>query len=268
MNITIIGLGLIGGSIAAALKQQQPAVTLTAYDKKLAALKYAKQKTLIDHYTNNIGTAISKAEIIIIAVPIHAYTTVLREIGKYITTAQIITDVGSVKNTTIAIARRELKNNIAQFVPGHPIAGSEKAGIANAQSDLFMQRQVILTPTAKTNPRAITKITNLWQSLEATVTIMPPNKHDKILAATSHLPHVISYAYQNIFTRRKNITKYAANSFKDMTRIAKSNPKIWADIFLANSKAVLTEIKKFKQQLVLLETSIHNLNNQKLEKLL
>ena len=248
MNITIIGLGLIGGSIAADLKNKKIG-KITAYDCKSSALKYALQQKLIDDSKNSIKDAIKTADIIIIAVPIASFATVLKEIKPHLTAKQIITDVISVKAAVITIAKRILKKNICQFVPGHPISGSEKSGIQNCKTNLFIDHYTILTPLANTEPKAIKKITTLWKKLGAKVEIMTAKQHDEILADTSHLPHVIAYAYMNIFSARKKILKYSAGSCRDFSRIANSDPKLWIDIFHANKKALVTEINQFKQQL-------------------
>ena len=254
--ITILGLGLIGGSIAAALKNRNKKVTIVAYDRDINTLKYAQKIGLIDCYANTIKTAIAGADIIVVAAPISSYGEIFGALAKHITTEQVITDVCSVKGAVIKIAKHELKQNISQFVPAHPIAGSEKSGVKNAQADLFIGYNVILTPTVKTRAEATRKITSCWQNLGALVTSMTAAQHDMILAATSHLPHVLSYAYMNMFSRRKNIIKYSAGGFKDLTRIAASDTKLWQDIFCANSKALLKEIRAFKKQLSALEEAI------------
>lgn len=256
MNIAILGLGLIGGSIAAALKKYNKKITVVAYDQNITALKYAQKTGLIDQHTNSIKTAITNAAIIVIAAPVGSYANIFCALAKHITATQIITDVCSVKGAVIEIAKRELKQDISQFVPGHPIAGSEKSGVKNAQADLFTGHHVILTPTAKTTTMLTRKIISFWQNLGAIVDLMSAKQHDEILAATSHLPHVLSYAYMNMFSRRKNIMKYSAKSFADMTRIATSDTTLWYDIFRANSKALLAEIKIFKKQLCCIENAV------------
>lgn len=253
MNITIIGLGLIGGSIATDIKNAKLG-KVTAYDTKAFTLKYALSHNLIDHCADNI----KKADIIIIAVPIRNFAAALKEIKPHLTSNQIITDVSSVKGSIITTAKKILGKNISQFVPGHPIAGSEKSGIKSAKPNLFTNHYTILTPLGNTNPKAIKKISALWKKLGAKVDIMDAKQHDKILAATSHLPHIIAYAYMNIFSAKKEIIKYSAGSFKDFSRIANSNPALWADIFQANKKALLTEINKFKKQLEKLSCQIQS----------
>lgn len=248
MNITVIGLGLIGGSIAADIKNAKIS-KVTAYDRQSSAIQYALQHELIDSYENTIKAAIENADIIIIAVPIVNFADVLKEIKPCLTPKQVITDVSSVKSSIIAEAKKILGKNISQFVPGHPITGSEKSGAQHCKTNLFANRYTILTPLAKTDIKAIKKITALWKKLGAKVDIMNAKQHDEILAATSHLPHFISYAYIDIFAKRKEIIKYSGGSFSDMTRIANSNREFWNDIFMANKKALSKEIGKFKKQL-------------------
>jgi prephenate dehydrogenase len=248
MNITIIGLGLIGGSIAIDIKNLGIG-KITAYDSKLSALKYALEHNLIDNYEKTIEAAIKNADIIIIAVPVLNFADVLKEIKVHLKPKLVITDVCSVKGQIVTTAKKILKKNISQFVPGHPISGSEKSGVQHYKTNLFTGQYAILTPPANTDAKAIKKITALWKKLGAKVAIMDAKQHDEILAATSHLPHVISYAYMNIFSSRKEIVKYSGGSFSDISRIAHSNPKFWLDIFKSNKKALAKEINRFKKQL-------------------
>lgn len=256
MKVAILGLGLIGGSIAAALKKRNKKVTIVAYDQDITALKYAQKIGIINYYECAVKSAVTSANIIVVATLIAGYGKIFVSLAKCITGAQIITDVCSVKGAVIKIAKRELKQNISQFVPAHPIAGSEKRGVENLQADLFISHPVILTPLLKTKTEVTREIAGFWKNLGAVVTSMTAVQHDMILAATSHLPHVLSYAYMGMFFRRKSITKYSAGGFKDLTRIAVSDTKLWYGIFRANSKALLIEIENFKKRLGVLEKVI------------
>jgi len=250
-NITIIGLGLIGGSMAKDLKQKDPATIITACDTNTDSLEFALRNKLIDKAELNIPTAIQGANIIIIGVPINHFESVLTEIKSDLTENQIITDVCSVKGPIVEIAKQILKKNINQFVPGHPMAGSEKTGVENSVSDLFNSRKTILTPIEQPNAQAFQAVKQLWEKLGAIVKTMTPQEHDSTVAAISHMPHVVAFALKDMFEREdhKEMRTCAGSGFESMIRIANSPKPFWDNIFKANKDAVLREIELFKKQL-------------------
>ncbi|MGB6977291.1 MAG: prephenate dehydrogenase/arogenate dehydrogenase family protein [Gammaproteobacteria bacterium] len=251
-QLTIIGLGLIGGSIALALKQRSFSGRILAYDAHSESLQTAIASKCIDEATTDIGVAVQKADYIIIAVPLTAYKTIFRAIRSHLQPHTIITDVGSVKTSVIDLAQQELGDAFPRFVPGHPIAGIEKSGISAASADLFQDKLVILNPTPLTNAQAVTGIKQLWEKTGAQVEQMDASVHDKMLAATSHLPQMLAYTYLQTLLPHKDfpqLLKYAGSGFKDFTRIAASNPALWVGIALNNRDALLQELKQFRQHL-------------------
>ncbi len=266
-NITVIGLGFIGGSIAIDLKNKLPLSKIMGFDPDQNTRQYAKNTGFIDNIAHSLTQAIKTAELIIIAAPISAYSSIFKTIKRALKPRQIITDVASVKNEAIKIAIKELGAHLPQFVPGHPLAGSEKNGIKVARRMLFNGRKVLLTPTAITNIAAIHTVTDLWKTLGASVNIMPPDQHDKILALTSHLPHILSYAFMKTIQKAPNhqeILKNTARSFDDLTRIAASDPNLWADICLANSEHIIATIDAFTENLSALKQDIISNDREKL----
>jgi prephenate dehydrogenase len=254
MRIAIIGLGLIGGSIAMACKKKK--VTVMAYDNNISSLEYALKHGYIDEGREKIDASIALADLIVIAVRIENFRQALEQLKPYLNPNQIITDVCSVKAAIIGLAEEVLGDSISQFVPGHPLAGSEKSEIQNSVEDLFANKQIILTPLAATDLPAVNKVTNFWRLLKAEVSLMEAIQHDSILAATSHLPHAISYAFTRMFAAKKAIVKYSAGSYRDMTRVAVSDNKLWANIFIANSSALALEIEQFTKELITIKNAL------------
>ncbi len=249
-SVAIVGLGLIGGSIAAGLKQRGLA-TVSAWDKDPASLEAGLQASVIDTALNSAAAA-AEADILILCVPVQSVAEVLTEIPA---TDQLITDVGSVKAALIASVREARGEVPGNFVPGHPIAGSEKHGVTAANPDLFEQHRVLLTPLAETEPAAVQTVRLLWQALGAEVTEMSPQHHDAVLAQTSHLPHLAAYALVDVLCQGGDsleVFQYAAGGFRDFSRIAASDPTMWRDVFLTNQEPVLATLDQYIAELVAL----------------
>lgn len=246
-SVAIVGLGLIGGSIAAGLKQRGLA-TVSAWDKDPASLEAGLQASVIDTALNSAAAA-AEADILILCVPVQSVAEVLTEIPA---TDQLITDVGSVKAALIAAVREARGEVPGNFVPGHPIAGSEKHGVTAANPDLFEQHRVLLTPLAETEPAAVQTVRLLWQALGAEVTEMSPQHHDAVLAQTSHLPHLAAYALVDVLCQGGDsleVFQYAAGGFRDFSRIAASDPTMWRDVFLTNQEPVLATLDQYIAEL-------------------
>ena len=246
-SVAIVGLGLIGGSIAAGLKQRG-LVTVSAWDKDPASLEAGLQASVIDSALNSAAAA-AEADILILCVPVQSVAEVLTEIP---TSDQLITDVGSVKAALIAAVREARGEVPGNFVPGHPIAGSEKHGVTAANPDLFEQHRVLLTPLAETEPAAVQTVRLLWQALGAEVTEMLPQHHDAVLAQTSHLPHLAAYALVDVLCQGGDsleVFQYAAGGFRDFSRIAASDPTMWRDVFLTNQEPVLATLDQYIAEL-------------------
>lgn len=246
-SVAIVGLGLIGGSIAAGLKQRGLA-TVSAWDKDPASLEAGLQASVIDTALNSAAAA-AEADVLILCVPVQSVAEVLAEIPA---SDQLITDVGSVKAALIGAVREARGEVPGNFVPGHPIAGSEKHGVTAANPDLFEQHRVLLTPLAETEPAAVQTVRLLWQALGAEVTEMSPQHHDAVLAQTSHLPHLAAYALVDVLCQGGDsleVFQYAAGGFRDFSRIAASDPTMWRDVFLTNQEPVLATLDQYIAEL-------------------
>ena len=251
-KITIIGLGLIGGSLARALKRASLCKTVTGYGRREAALQQAVEHGVIDHYSLDAREAVSGADVVVLATPLATTETLLREMSDGLKQGCIITDVGSAKGVVVATARKVLADRLAYFVPAHPIAGTEKSGVEASFAELFEKHIVILTPLAETDPGARDTIAAMWRGVGATVVDLEVEHHDEVLAATSHLPHVLVYTLIDCLARmqdKEEIFAYAAGGFADFTRVASSSPEMWSDICLSNETALLAVLDLFEQHL-------------------
>jgi 3-phosphoshikimate 1-carboxyvinyltransferase len=250
-QVSVIGLGLIGGSIAAGIKQQGLASSVSAWDANAASLALGHDLGVIDSIAADIHEATAQADLIILAVPVQSMEQVLRDIDLK---DQVITDVGSVKGIAVEAARRVFGKLPENFIPGHPIAGSEKHGVVAADPNLFRQHKVILTPEEASNPAAIARVEKLWRGLGADVVRMSVSHHDDVLAQTSHLPHLLAYALVDTLSAGGDsleVFEYAAGGFRDFSRIAASDPTMWSDIFQANKEPL---VQALDQYLLKLET--------------
>jgi prephenate dehydrogenase len=258
-RVAVLGLGLIGGSVAAAIRMRGLAGSVTAFDRSPDELSKGLSLGLIDEAAESLEQAVSGADLVIIAVPVLAIGEMLPLIKEFVSPAAIITDVGSVKAPVIAAARQHLSQSLSRVVPGHPIAGSEQHGVAAANGDLFQHHKVILTPVAETDGDAIEKLTVFWQTMGAEVVQMSPEHHDEVLAQTSHLPHLLAYALIDTLSQQGDsleIFDYAAGGLRDFSRIAASDPVMWRDIYQANSGPVLTILDRYMQELLELRSMI------------
>ena len=258
-HLAIIGLGLIGGSWVQALRQAGWVGEVSGFDRDRSAMEQAQQAGVIDHLADNIGDCVQQADLIIISVPILAIRSVLQEIAPHLKEQAVLTDVGSVKGSVAADVAAVFGDSFSRFVLGHPIAGSERSGVAAIDSTLFQQHKVILTPQPHTDPEALALVTQAWQIAGADVETMAIAHHDEVLAATSHLPHLLAYSLVNTLASRsanKEYFHYAAGGFRDFTRIAASSPIMWRDIFKANKTQVLHTLDTFSQDLQQLRQAI------------
>jgi prephenate dehydrogenase len=251
-KIVIFGVGLIGGSVALSLKKQAHIPQVVGVGRSGQSLQEALKLGLIDVAETDVAHAMQDADLVLIAAPVAQTPAILRSIRPHLNAATIITDAGSTKSDVMAYAKAELGDKFDQFVGGHPIAGAEKSGPAAAMADLYIGKNVILTPDADTQSTAIDKVTALWQQCGAVVSRMSPQEHDNVFAAVSHLPHLLAFALVEDLAKRDNaelLFKFAASGFRDFTRIAGSHPEMWRDIALANKTALLGELKLYQQAL-------------------
>jgi len=258
-RVAVIGLGLIGGSLAAALRENKLAKEVVGFDTRADELALGVELGVIDSAAESAAQAVSGADLVVLAVPVKATQSVLREIQPALNGDAIITDVGSTKSGFVNDVRAVLGHLPATVIPGHPIAGSEKSGIRAANPQLFAKHKVILTPADDACPQALGKVTAMWRSCNANVLTMAAEHHDEVLAATSHLPHLIAFSLVDTLAgddQNMDIFRYAAGGFRDFTRIAASDPVMWRDIFLSNRDAVLLTIDRFTQDLDQLRSAI------------
>ena len=256
----IIGLGLIGGSLAKALRSNRQFGQIIGYDRDPAETSAGIELGVIDIAAESLADAVSEADLVVLAVPVKAMETVLVDIAPFIAEDTLITDVGSTKANVVAAAKRVFKTIPTGFVPGHPIAGSEKSGVAAADEGLFDKHKVILTPLAESSSEAVNVFADLWESTGAEVLVMDVEKHDEVLAATSHLPHMLAFSLVDTLAQEQDhntdIFRYAAGGFRDFTRIAGSDPTMWHDICLANKDALLSQLDRYITGLGRLRTAI------------
>ncbi len=260
-KITIIGLGLIGGSIAKALKKTAFAETVVAFDNNQDILQQAQNEKMIDHAEFNLASAIANADLIILALPPKACIHLFNDLEILLTTTSVITDVCSIKEKIVAAAKIKLDNRFSQFVPGHPIAGTENSGYLAARDDLFAGRHVILTPDQQTNHAAISLVTEFWQLLGCKIHIMTATQHDAYLARTSHLPQLTAYALVNVLQNNPHfphILEFIGTGFKDTTRLAASNPKLWSEIAELNAKEISAALQELQQQIQQIQDCLHD----------
>jgi prephenate dehydrogenase len=251
-NVTIIGVGLIGGSLAKVLKAKNLAGRITGAGRSRETLESALRLGVIDSMGHGSKHAVENADLVVLASPVGTFESILNEIGPHLKKGAILTDVGSVKGALIS----SLEKNIPQgthFVPAHPIAGREKSGVAEATETLFQQRRCIITPTAHTDPAALTAVRELWTAAGAEVSIMDADLHDKVFAAVSHLPHVAAFAMMSavaeLNTGTEDYLQFSGAGFRDFTRIAGSSPEMWRDICLINRSNLVEMIDRYMHSL-------------------
>ncbi len=260
-RLCIVGVGLIGGSLARALKKAAAVNTIVGAGRDKAHLEKARSLGVIDEWQTDIGKAVQGCDMVVLAVPLGAMQSVLEQIAPNITDEMIITDVGSAKASVVEAARTVFKSLPATLVPGHPIAGTEKSGVEASFAELFENRRVIVTPLESSEQSAVQKVDRMWQACGAEVVHTSIEHHDEVLAATSHLPHMLAYALVDTLARmdaRTEIFSYAAGGFRDFTRIASSDPDMWHDICLANRDALVKMLRRFSDDLQQLSTAIEN----------
>jgi prephenate dehydrogenase len=258
-RLTIIGVGLIGGSLARAARRHGLYDEIVGSGRSENHLQTAVDLGVIDRFTTDVGEAVEGADLVVVCVPLGAMETVFQQMAGHLRPDCVVTDVGSAKASVVQALRAGLGQILANFVPGHPIAGTERSGVEASFAELFEGRRVILTPLAETSVAATARVRAVWEQVGAVVTEMNVAHHDEVLAATSHLPHVLAYTLVDTLAgmgEREEIFQYAAGGFRDFTRIASSDPVMWRDICLANSAAVIAIVERFQQDLEALTDAI------------
>lgn len=240
-KITIVGVGLIGGSFAKGLKNAKLVKEVVGFGRSTENLEKAVQLSVIDSYTHDMGEAVKGSDLVFLAVPLGAITDSLHAMKPFLAETTIVTDGSSSKSSVVLSAQEVFGDLPPNFVPGHPIAGKEQSGVTAADGALFVNHRVILTPTKSTNEEAMQIVESAWSSLGANVERMTPQKHDDIFAATSHLPHLLAFGLVEMLNEHPelgNVFQYTAGGFRDFTRIASSDAEMWRDIAVYNSEAI------------------------------
>ena len=259
-KVCIVGLGLIGGSIGLAIKRSNISNQITGYARSNSTLERAIDLGLVDSVRDNLKDAVNNSDLVILATPLSTFRELVEEMSPFLKKGCIITDTGSAKLTVIEDLKDILPNGV-EFVPGHPIAGTEESGPDAGFAELFDNRWCILTPTEDNSSNAVDLVKDFWESIGSKVEIMDPMHHDKVLAITSHIPHLIAFNIVGTANNLANVTekevvKYSAGGFRDFTRIAASDPKMWSDIFTYNSDAVLEMLDLFSNDLAKLKAAV------------
>lgn len=269
-KITIVGVGLIGGSFALALKKAQAVQQVVGVGRSISVLMRAAELGIIDRIAGSMEAALDGTDLVLIATPVAQIQATLASIAPFLQPGTVITDAGSTKSDVVASARAALGHRVAQFVPGHPIAGGEANGPDAARADLYVGKKAVLTPLPENSAVAVATVADAWKLCGAIDHRLSPSQHDRIFAAVSHLPHLLAYALVDQIDRAPDaalLFQYAASGFRDFTRIAGSSPEMWRDIALANRTALLDEIALYSTQLTHLQTLLSDADGAGLQAL-
>lgn len=267
-QLGVIGCGLMGGSFALALKRAGLVKRVIGYSKSPSTTERAKKLGVIDVVAESALLAVAGSDIVLLSVPVAATEATFKAIRHLVEPGVLFMDVGSTKRDVVDAARRVLRERLASFVPAHPIAGKELAGIGHADAALYAGRQVILTPLPQTAPDLVQKATDVWSAIGAQVLKMTPENHDAAFAAVSHLPHLLAFAYFSSVVGQpagRDFLSLAGPGFRDFTRIAASNPEMWRDVLTANREEILKQSQRFRQSLDAFEQLMLNGNTDALE---
>ncbi|MSR31507.1 MAG: prephenate dehydrogenase/arogenate dehydrogenase family protein [Gemmataceae bacterium] len=264
-TLTLLGTGMIGGSIGLAARKNRAAARVIGYDCHPEVLQTAQEKGVFDYAEPVLSKAVSQADLVICCAPVHLISQILLEASSHCKAGAILSDVGSAKGDIAKTLEGKLPSHV-EFIPGHPIAGSEKNGPLAATDNLFEGRLFISTPSLNAKASGMAKLEEFWKRLGARVAQLDPQEHDKIFALTSHLPHLIAYALAGLLD--PNLAKFTGGGFRDTTRVAGSDPLLWTEIFRSNRGPLLESIKPFLKQLGAIEQAISQDNRTELMRLL
>jgi prephenate dehydrogenase len=270
-SVAVIGTGLIGGSLALALRRAGAVTTIIGYDRDGQSLERALSLGVIDTAADSASEAAKGAELVVVAVPVRSIGPVLHDVALALDRGAVVTDAGSTKVEVVRQAEAELRDLYPRFVPGHPIAGREASGVESAAADLFRSARVVLTPDARTDRDAIELVSGCWEAAGARTATMPAETHDRIFAAVSHLPHILSFALVSEIAARPDAAEllgFAAGGFRDFTRIAGSSPEMWRDIALQNRVALLAELDRYGARLAVFRELVERGDGPGLERLM
>lgn len=267
-KIVVFGVGLIGGSFALGLKAAEQVEEVVGFGRSLSTLMQALDLGIIDRVGANAGQEVADADLVLIATPVGQMPDIMARIAPYLGAQTLVTDGGSTKEDVVTAARLHFGDRIGQFVPAHPIAGAENSGAAAARADLYREKKVVLTPLPENSVLNVARVRSAWEWCGAQVHELAPAEHDRVFAAVSHLPHLLSFALVHDLAVRDNSELYfsfAASGFRDFSRIAASHPEMWRDICLANRVALLEELDRYLAQLDELRDALHRGDGAALE---
>jgi prephenate dehydrogenase len=252
-KVVICGVGLIGGSFALGLKAAGVVREVVGMGRTRAPLEEAQALGVIDRIGTDWADALAGADLVLLAMPVGQMAKVMAALMPHLQAGTVVTDGGSTKSDVVVAARIALGEKIAQFVPGHPIAGAEKSGVGAALAGLYQNKRVVLTPVAENCEADVARVKSAWEACGAQVSRLAPEEHDRVFAAVSHLPHLLAFALVHDLAGRENTDQlfgFAAGGFRDFTRIASSHPEMWRDICVANRKALLAELDAYMAELM------------------
>ncbi|HEX4781520.1 MAG TPA: prephenate dehydrogenase/arogenate dehydrogenase family protein [Usitatibacter sp.] len=270
-SVAVIGVGLIGGSFALALRRAGLATSISGFDRDAGQLQRAIEMGVIDRAAESASDAARGAGLVMVAVPVRAIGPVLHDVALALEPDAVVTDAGSTKAEVVRLARSELRERFPRFVPGHPIAGRETSGVESATAELFRGARVVLTPVAETAAPALALVRSAWEGAGARVAIAAAEHHDRVFAAVSHLPHILSFALVSDIASRSDaaeLLEFAGGGFRDFTRIAASSPEMWRDIAMQNREALLAELDRFGARLAVFRELIDKGEGAGLERLM
>ncbi len=283
-KLVVIGVGLIGGSFALALRKAELVTHITGVGRSQANMERARDLGAVDEIARDLPKALKDADVVFLAIPVGRTGETMAQIAPYLEPDTIVTDAGSTKQNVIAAARAHLAEHLHNFVPGHPVAGAELSGAGAANSNLFRDKNLVLTPIEETSAEALKRITKLWQACGAQVSEMSAERHDEILATVSHLPHVLAFTLMhyvaaagngsradNAFStddmiRSSELLRFAGSGFRDFTRIAASSPEMWRDICLGNREVLFKQIDAYQNELAALREMLARGDGDALER--
>jgi len=264
-RITIIGLGLIGGSLALAIKEKKLAREVVGVSRRKSTIDFAVKKRIVDFATVNLKDGVKDSDLVIIAVPVFKIVGIASAVAPFLKDSAILTDAGSTKKYIIKNTETSGRESL-NFVGSHPIAGSEKSGIKYMDRDLFKGAYCVLTKTKNTNPKNLSKVKKFWRKLGMKVVVMSSESHDRLLSKISHLPHAVAVSLVNSIGRKG--VNIASGGFQDTTRIASGEPELWKDIFLTNRENLVKDIEIFRKELLKIEAALKSNNSRDLMRLL
>ncbi len=269
-KVVIFGVGLIGGSFALALRKAGAVGEVVGFGRSQSTLDEAKRLGILDRIGNDVAAEVRDADLVLLATPVAQMDELFARIAPHLGSQTLVTDGGSTKCDVVAAARSKLAGKVAQFIPGHPIAGAEKSGAAASMADLYQGKKVVLAPLPENPQASVARVRQAWEACGAVVSELTPEEHDGVFAAVSHLPHLLSFALVHDLAQRDNkdlLLSFAASGFRDFTRIAASSPEMWRDISLANRDALLRELQQYINELSSLQQALADNDAAKLEEI-